>query len=56
MRHIKSYGNYKKYKVLQEKFDKNILILKDVELNSTDEKFFMDIFEKVLENVAHENV
>lgn len=50
MRHIKSYGNYKKYKVLQEKFDKNILILKDVELNSTDEKFFMDIFEKVLEN------
>ena len=50
MRHIKSYGNYKKYKNIQENFNKNVLILKDIEIDSSQEKFFMDIFEKVLNN------
>lgn len=50
MKHVKSYEGYKKHKLLQEDFNRKVLVLRDIELDSTHEKFFMDIFEKVLNN------
>ncbi len=50
MKHVRSYNDHKKHKLLQEDFNKKVLVLKDIELDSTHEKFFMDIFEKLLNN------
>lgn len=50
MKHVRSYESYKKHKLVQEDFNKKILILKDIDLDSNQEVFFMDVFEKLLNN------
>lgn len=50
MRYIKTYESYKDVKKIEEKWNKNILLLHDVELSNSDEKLFIEVFEKLLKN------
>jgi hypothetical protein len=49
MKHIRNYQCYKNYKNLQEKkFNENILLVHDIELNGNDLQLFKNVFEKLL--------
>jgi hypothetical protein len=49
MKHIRNYQGYKNYKNLQEKkFNENILLVHDIELNGNDLHLFKNVFEKLL--------
>ena len=48
MKHIKSYDNYKRERIIQENFNQKLMILNGVELDGSDEDLFKRVFEKVL--------
>lgn len=48
MKHIRNFENYKRTKIVQEKFNKQVEFFNDVNLNSSDEDLFINVFNKYL--------
>jgi hypothetical protein len=50
MRYIKNYNDYNQKRLIENNFNSKIELFENIELNSTDEKLFIDLFNKLLEN------
>lgn len=50
MRYIKNYNDYNQKRLIENNFNSKIELFENIELNSTDEKLFIDLFNKLLTN------
>lgn len=50
MRYIKKYNDYNQKRLIENDFNSKVALFENIELNSTDEKLFIDLFNKLLIN------
>jgi hypothetical protein len=50
MRYIKNYNDYNQKRLIDNNFNSKIELFENIDLNSTDEKLFIDLFNKLLTN------
>jgi hypothetical protein len=56
MNHIRNYNNYKAERIIQESYNRKIMLLHNVDLCVTDEELFKRVFEKVLNSYKIESI
>jgi hypothetical protein len=56
MRHIRNFENYRKSRILENRFNYHLSLLEGVELSHNDEDLFIRVFNKILENYKVEKL